>query len=326
MPITNNASYLPTMDQFLAHWDQVNAQLADPLLVATSKGEQVSQAQFATLRSDLEGRNIQVIDDLNDQQIARGEIGLKRVGMLAMLNEFNDNIVAYWHNTGFLGARPKAPSLSDGQQRFIDPLEDVASLWEKVNAAPAPPGVTLPLTLSDGTTVAAFKTALAALKAAFLAEKNAAQDVTLSRKWRDETKAAAYDVMKNYRLAVEAKCRAYPALLESMPRLTPPEGGHTPEPVNASATFQEPDQAKVVYDASTDAMLDHYELRGNPGPQYDDEDAVVIATNAPEAVREFLTGFGLNQPGAEASYKVYVILTTGNEAGSAAMTVSRPLG
>jgi hypothetical protein len=32
-----------------------------------------------------------------------------------------------------------------------------------------------------------------------------------------------------------------------------------------------------------------------------------------------------SQPGTQASFKVFVILDTGNEAGSAAMTVERPL-
>ena len=40
--------------------------------------------------------------------------------------------------------------------------------------------------------------------------------------------------------------------------------------------------------------------------------------------REFITPFGLNQPGARVALKVYVILNTGNEAGSAAMFVQRP--
>lgn len=60
------------------------------------------------------------------------------------------------------------------------------------------------------------------------------------------------------------------------------------------------------------------------GEDYSDEDAVVIATNLPGATREFITPFGLNQPGARIAMKVYVILTTGNEAGSAAMFVQRP--
>jgi hypothetical protein len=60
------------------------------------------------------------------------------------------------------------------------------------------------------------------------------------------------------------------------------------------------------------------------GTDYNNEDAVVIATNLPGATREFITPFGLTQPGAEVAMKVYVILTTGNEAGSAAMFVERP--
>ena len=35
-----------------------------------------------------------------------------------------------------------------------------------------------------------------------------------------------------------------------------------------------------------------------------------------------ITGFGLNQPGTQVTLKVYVVLTTGNEAGSAAMVVA----
>jgi hypothetical protein len=61
------------------------------------------------------------------------------------------------------------------------------------------------------------------------------------------------------------------------------------------------------------------------GDEYSHEDAVVIATNAPGAPREFTTPFGLTQPGTKIALKVFVILSTGNEAGSAAMFVERPV-
>jgi hypothetical protein len=67
-----------------------------------------------------------------------------------------------------------------------------------------------------------------------------------------------------------------------------------------------------------------HELRGNAGPEFHSGDAVVVGTNPPEAPREFVTGFGLTQPGAQASFSVYVVLVTGNEKGSAPMTVTRP--
>ena len=95
--------------------------------------------------------------------------------------------------------------------------------------------------------------------------------------------------------------------------------------MNASAVFEAPNQSKVVYDASTEATLHSYQLRGNAGDDYSDEDAIVLAANGPGAPREFTTTLGLNQPGARVALKVYVILTTGNEAGSAPIIVQRPL-
>lgn len=135
------------------------------------------------------------------------------------------------------------------------------------------------------------------------------QDAVLARGQRDEIMATAKAVMVSYRKIV--------------PALTPPPG-HTPQPVNASAVFQAPDQAKIVYDASAEATLARYELRGTPGETYEEDDAVTISTHSPADAREFLTGFGLTQPGTQASFKVFVILDTGNEAGSAAMMVERP--
>ncbi len=60
------------------------------------------------------------------------------------------------------------------------------------------------------------------------------------------------------------------------------------------------------------------------GPDYDTEDEVALGTILPAAPRTFSTDFALLAPGNAASYKVYVILTTGNERGSNAVTVTRP--
>ena len=198
-------------------------------------------------------------------------------------------------------------------------------LWEKLNAGPAPAGVSLPLVLVPGnTTVAEFSSAVAALQSAYAEEQDKEQLVIISRAKRDRLQDAAYAVMKAYRESVPGSNVAqFPELVETLPRLSPLPG-HTPEAVNASAVFEAPNLAKVVYEASTDRLLHSYELRGNVGQTYSAEDAVVIATHGPNELREFVAPFGLNQPGAEVALKVFVILTTGNEAGGAAMFVQRP--
>ena len=59
-------------------------------------------------------------------------------------------------------------------------------------------------------------------------------------------------------------------------------------------------------------------------PDYDAEDETVIGNIPAGAPREFRTAYSLENPGMAASFRVYVILETGNEAASNTATVTRP--
>lgn len=324
MSLESNASYIPTMNLFLAHWGQVNVELPAPLVIGTPDNAPMAIADFIALRTTLDGQFGQVINCLNDEEVARGNILIAKQQLLAYFNEFNGLLDGYYSSTAFANARAYAPNLMAGEENFLSPMRDTASLWDKMNFAPAPAGITLPLALADGTIASDFTDLITALRDLYAAEALAQQDAILARSKRDATKALAKAVMVAYRTVVPARCAQFPELVETLPRVSPLPG-HTPAPVSASALFEAPDSSKVVYSASADAKLDHYELRGNPGGEYREEDAVVIANNLPSDPREFITPFGLTQPGAQVTLKVFVILTTGNESGSAAMTVTRPL-
>ena len=328
MAITGPASYIPTINEFLAHWAQCNAALppATPLLVRLPEtNTTVTRAQFLAQRDALAAQQGVVQSCLTDQEIARGAINIQKTNLLASFAQFIARLDGYYRNTDFYAAAPYAPSLGDGQENFMRAMVAAVKLWEKLNAGPAPAGVSLPLVLVPGnTTVAEFSSAVAALQSAYAEEQDKEQLVIISRAKRDRLQDAAYAVMKAYRESVPGSNVAqFPELVETLPRLSPLPG-HTPEAVNASAVFEAPNLAKVVYEASTDRLLHSYELRGNVGQTYSAEDAVVIATHGPNELREFVAPFGLNQPGAEVALKVFVILTTGNEAGGAAMFVQRP--
>ena len=250
--------------------------------------------------------------------------------MLERFNQFNTKLDANWQRTRYIHARPYAPGITYGQEHFSRPLGRMMTLWTKMNAGPAPAGVTLPLVLPAtdlqpaSMTQGEFASALSTLQFNYADEDEKDQNVTLARADRDEIQEDAYVIMKAYRENVPGDLMAFPALVATMPRLSPLPG-HTPDAVNSSAVFEAPDKAKVVYNASDDAMLAGYQLRGHVGTDYHEDDAVMIANNAPGAPREFITTFGLNQPGVHLALKVFVQLTTGNEAGSAAMFVQRPL-
>lgn len=324
MAITGNASYIPTMNEFIAHWGQCNMALAPAtLLVRLPNNTSKSQPQFVTLRDLLQTQQNSVQACLTIQQIARGNILLRKIDLLAWFNMFTSLLDGYFQNTDFYAARPYAPVLTAGQEMFTRPMVDVINLWGKINEGEAPAGVTLPLALGDGTEQGAFASAVSALQFLYAEERKKGQDLTLARAKRDRSEDVAYETLKAYREAVPGKLTGFPELIDTLPRLTPLPG-HTPDAVNASAVFQAPNATKVVYSGSNDLMLDRYELRGTVGDRYDDQDAVVIATNLPGDPKEFVTTFGLNQPGAEIALKVFVVLDTGNEAGSAPMIVERP--
>ena len=130
--------------------------------------------------------------------------------------------------------------------------------------------------------------------------------------------------MKLYRQAMPTALPSSDPLQETLPRLTPVDTGSTPEPVAASAVHVSGAQSKTVYEASTAADLKEYQLRGVAGEEWNEDDAVTIATNGPGAAREFLVNFGLTQPGTAVALKVYVVTETGREHGSAPMVVRRP--
>ncbi len=324
MAITGNATYIPTMNEFLPHWAECDVVLApQSLLVRLENNTAVTQAQFEGQRNALQAQQNLVQGCLIAQQIARGDILLQKMALLTQFHLFNAVLDGYYQNTDFYAARPLAPGVAFGQEVFTRPMVDAMLLWARLNEGAAPAGVVLPIVLGDGTEQGPFASAVAALQFAYATERDKAQELTLARAKRNRMEVTAYETMKFYREAVPGRLAAFPDLVETLPRLTPLPG-HTPEAVNASAIFQAPNASRVAYAASSDAMLDRYELRGTVGDHYDAEDAVVIATNAPGDEREFVTQFGLNQPGAEIALKVFVILTTGNEAGSAAMLVERP--
>lgn len=321
MPIHDNASYISTINEFLPNWADVNTALppTKPLILKTG----LTRAGLITLRDGLQTQLDLVQEELNDVEIASEALKQKRQALLARLNEFNGVIDAFYEGTTFQTARPLAPGIGEGEEKFTEPLRDMKSLWAKLNAAPAPTGVTLPLELDGEYDLADFTAELQELRDAFEAVAVAEQDLKLERLTRDAQFKVIYEALRLYRLAVPARLPNNEVLLAALPRLTP-EPGSTPDAVNASAVFVAPDQFRVTYGVSEAGDLKEYQLRGNAGGTFKSEDAVVIATNAKDAPREFVSSFGLTQPGAKVAVAVYVITLTGNQKGSAPMTITRP--
>ncbi len=322
MPITSVGSWLPTIDEFLQHWSDVNAALAPSALTLLGG---YARATLVTDRAAVETAITDVQTKDNTAQVARGDRDVRRANVKPRFVQFRAAVTGQLPNTKYIPAIPKAPGFTQSPGIWRDALDDMANLWTTINTNNPPvSGFTPPLTLAGGYTILLFTGESGNLKNAFVAVGNAEQGAQMARENRDAVFAPVYQRLKQYRLAVQGIFPAGSALLDSLPSLTP-RPGHTPDAVNVSAAWDATAlKARIEYTASTDADLAEYELRACFGTSYKTSEEQVIGNNAPGDPRVFLTDQGLVAPGSKVFYKVYVKLTTGNEKGSKTVNVVRP--
>ncbi len=317
MPISGPTSYLSTTDEFGNHWGVSNTTLGvnGPLVLPDGTvlaGLLTRRGNLSTKRGFLQG-------ELNTEEMAREDLSLKRIMMQARLVQYGEKVRVFYPNSIWARTLPELPAAGDSPNRFYDPMDDVSNSWGRINADP---GTTTPLTLLGGYTLAMFVTDVAAFKAAHTALTVASSNVRLAREARNDEQDLIYAILKSYREVFPTYFDKDHLLSRTLPRLTPLPGS-TPSNVVATGIWDMAiQQARISWTESSDPHLDHYEVRFCPGPNYSTEDESVVGSVDPGEPRNLPTGAGLAIPGSVASFKVYVITTTGNESGSNAVTVA----
>ena len=328
MPVSGASSYIPTLNDFLPSWDLVNTTLgvAGPLLLRNPNGTTpptVSRADLVTMRNDLQAKHTDITGQMNNVQIAAAALKAMKEDLHLRGGQFNDAVRSDLAGTTYVEALPILPWPGDGQAVFIEPMDDISTLWAKINAAVGIPGFTAPLLLLGGYTLAEFNTALGLLKTQFETVHKEDFLVSFKIKERNRMQDLIYPILKAYRLAVPTKFAATDPLVVTLPKLTP-DPGSTPDGVLANGNWNVPTtQGKLTWDASTAPDLDEYEVRWSPGPDYDPDTEVVIANIAKTAPREYFTTQGLLAIGDASNFKIYVKTTTGNERGSNTVKITR---
>ena len=324
MPITGPASYPPTLTSFLAHWTLVNTELGGGNELVLVDGE--NRGNVDAMRTELDAARDRVTDLGVDRSQARAELVALMDALQGRLVEFNARVRADLPGSTFSRILPEAFNVrAEGVVR--EALRQMSRIWAKINTMSNPPtGLALPLSLLGGMSQAAFDTQRDLLRDAYRALSTADVDLREARETRNDLQDVIFALLKAYRLKVATRFPEGHALIESLPALRPAEG-HTPDPVAAAAEWVPAStQAKVTWTASADADLQEYQVRAVPGDEYESEDEQILATiPAGASPLELLSAFGLNSPGQVVGYKVFVVLDTGNERGSEAVYVTRPV-
>jgi len=321
VPIEGPASYLPTTDEFLAHWSLVNTALAPGSLVLPAG---TTRANLETHRTALGVLHAAVQAAINDVEMGRADLEDRKGALHARLNQFNEKARSYLGSTTLARSLPKVPGLSEGQGAWLPALDDMENLWTRANALAPVGGYTPPLLLLGGYALATFSADLALLRTAYRTITSKEVDLRVKRGERQDLEDVIYPILKSYREAMPTFFAPDHALVVALPRLSP-EPGSTPDPVSLTGVWNAPTtQGKLTWTESAEATLDHYEVRWSPGSSYSADDESVLGSVDPEAAREFLTAQGLGAPGAVSVFRVYVVTTTGNEKGSNTAQITRP--
>lgn len=320
MPLSAIGSYVPTMQEFINHWTQVNAELGAPNPLLLQGGYPI--ATLITDRAVLEAAIIALQPAENTQSNTASDRDIKKNALRVRLTQFRGLVQGQLYGSIYVRSLPTLPQFSAAESKYLTPFDDMANLWSQINTAP-PAGFAGPLLLPGGYTLANFQTDLAALRTSYVAANNAAQNARIARERRDVLLPNVRLRLTQYRRTVVGRLAPTSALLASIPALTPLPGS-TPDPVSVSGTWDATlSKGVLTWTASTAPDLASYSVRTSPGPTYRARDETVVASVA-KTETTFATSSGLAAPGSTALFKVYVLTTSSNEKGSAVVKITRP--
>lgn len=321
MPITDIWSYVTTGEEFKTHWEAVN------LARTTGGGTALTLPggySLANLTAD-----VAAVQDANSNQegldngldLATAARDTAREFLRNRLMEFRDAVQYRLPGSGYERALPQTPHEDASEQKLLKALDDMLNLWTRINGDTTVADFTPPLLLRGSYALAAFSTALTAMRATYQAVTAAENDARLGRGKRDVLLDPLRDRFVQYRKAIEVEYGPTDPFTTTLPSVYSSPGS-TPTPVVLSGSWNASlGQFQFSWTASSDPNLDEYELRRSEGASYNAATATVVGNAAPGTttlqVVEMSTGNTF-------SFKLFTKLTTNNESGSNTVTITRP--
>lgn len=323
MPLSDIGSYVTVGQEFEAHWTDVDADRVANTLPVLSLPDGFSLVSFSADLAAVQA-SITGIEDLdNALGLAANQRNVSRKTVRDAIINFGETVDFKLKGSGYPGNSPKTPQESASEQKLLKAADDVESLWTRIDADSSVPNFAPPLVLRGGITVASFTADLVTLRDRFKAVTNAESDLKLARTQRDMLLAPFRDRLIEYRQAIQVEYGDGHAFTTTLPDVTG-QPGSTPDAVTASVAWDGvTNEAVVTWTGSTNSNLQHYEIRVSPGATYDSGTASV-AGQVLAGTEEFRTTQELASPGDTATFKVFVVLQTGNQAGSNPATITRP--
>lgn len=324
MPISDLGSHVTVGNEIKSHWTAVNADrvagggtafvLADGYSVAGLTTDVLAVSDAISGQEDLD----------NGITLATANRDNRRVAVRDRVIEFREAVQYRMKGSGYALSLPDTPPATASEQKILRALDDVENLWQRINADATIPNFTPPLLLRGSYAFAGFQADLTTMRTSYRSVTDTENAARIGRNQRDLLLPPLRDRFIQYRQAIVVEYGADHPFATSLPIVYAQSGGSTPDAVTLTGLWIPANgQAEFNWTASSDPNLDHYQMRMSSDSIYDAATATVVGNILP-GTTTFATTDGLDNPGDVASFKVFVVLSSGNEAGSNTVTITRP--
>lgn len=319
MALSGVNTYIPTIREFLHHWNEMNLAV----------GERVHLARGFSSNDleDLSRRLAQCIQEVVQRDNTRTEALKKKdtllVAMRERVKQFRAFMASQIPDSPYRKQAPTLPTFTAAGNLQQEALGKMIGLWEVLNAEAPGPGFNPPLRLAGGYSIADAKSELSDLRSAYAVYTGALSDATSARARRTELMKEVAVRLRQYRQAAIAYLPTGHPLLERVPAVAP-TGPSTVLGVELSGEWDTMRAAAVLsWTPAPQDTHERFEVRFCSGTKYRESEEQVVGSVL-KGVLSVITDYGLATPGAEGWFRVYNITTDGEEMGSNSIKVVRP--
>ena len=323
MPVTGPDSYIPTTNEVIAHWNQVNIALGGTAATDLKLSGSYAVANLVTDRTALQAANDAVESARNVLEVAYGLRDNAKAILRPRIAQMRASVEFVLARSGYPRSLPRQPNIGAGESDFLRPFSDVQSLWTTINADATVAGFTPPLTLIGGYAIATFTTDLTNLRTLFYNVDTALANLKIAYDKRDVLLIPLKARLLEYRKAVLARFGAGNQWVTSLPRVTPAPGPQPPAVNVVSAVWNATDdKAKFIWAAITNAEIVAVIVAYCPGATYNSNNEQILV-ELPATATTFETVVGLPAEGSIALYKLYSKSGAGRTKGSRTLKIVR---
>lgn len=233
MVVTSIGSYVMTADQIIAHGTDVNADRLANALPEWKLPGNYDLADLIADRNELEAKVTALVGLENLLEAAIDNRDAHRINIRDRLKQFRLALRLSLRDTTYYKRVPILPPLGAIETKFLREFDDMAEQWARIDADTSVAGFTPPLKLTGNYTRAGFVADLATMRAYFTAVTNAENDEDIARKDRDKMLGPLKERMLQYRAFIELEYGPGHPFTQSLPDVSPSNGGSSGEGVPA---------------------------------------------------------------------------------------------